>query len=74
MGTGVVVCCLLDVPEGCSCQVNICNAPLIAGVQDVGGYICIRWKSVPLCYCSGKEAVFVGGGYLSEFVLVVFYG
>ena len=38
----------------------------------VGKYI--RWKSVPLGYCSGKEAVFVvvvGGGYLSVFVWVV---
>ena len=34
----------------------------------VGKYI--RWKSVPLGYCSGKEAVFVGGGYLSVFVWV----
>ena len=36
--------------------------------------ICFRWNSVPLCYCSGKEAVFVvvvGGGYLSVFVWVV---
>ena len=31
-------------------------------------------KSVPLCYCSGKQAVFVvvvGGEYLSIFVCVV---
>ena len=53
------VCCLLEVPEGCSCQV-------------VGKYI--RWKSVPLGYCSVKEVVFVvvvGSGYLSVFVWVV---
>ena len=34
----------------------------------------IRWKYVPLGYCSGKEAVFiivVGGGYLYVFVWVV---
>ena len=34
----------------------------------------IRWKSIPLGYCSGKKAVFiivVGGGYLSAFVWVV---
>ena len=63
------VCCLLEVPEGCSCQVNALQYTL-EGV--VGKYI--RWKSVPLGYCSGKEAVFavvVGGGYLSVFVWVV---
>ena len=34
----------------------------------------IRWKFVPLGYCSGEKAVFiivVGGGYLSVFVWVV---
>ena len=58
------VCCLLEVPEGCSCQVNILQCTL-EGVQVIGDK-CIRWKCVPLCYCSGKEAVFVvvGGGYL----------
>ena len=46
-----------------------CNAPL-----KVVGYKCIRWKSVQLCYCSRKEAVFVvvmGGGYLSVFIWVI---
>ena len=50
------VCCLLEVPEGCSCQVNVLQCTL------------------PLGYCSGKQAVFVvvvGGGYLSVFVWVV---
>jgi hypothetical protein len=38
----------------------------------VGKYI--RWKYVPLGYCSGKEAVFVvvvGGGYLFVLMWVV---
>ena len=50
-----------------------CNAPLIEGVETVVGKY-IRWKSVPLGYCSWKEAVViivVGGGYLSVFVWVV---
>ena len=35
-GTGVVVlCCLLEVPEGCSCQVSIMNCTL-ESVQVVG--------------------------------------
>ena len=45
----------------------------LEGIQAVGDE-CIRWKSVPLGFCSGKEAVFVvvaGGGYLSVFVWVV---
>ncbi|KAK2179666.1 hypothetical protein NP493_479g02004 [Ridgeia piscesae] len=51
------VYCLLEVPEGCSCQVNVlqCN---VEGVETVVGKY-IRRKSVPLGYCSGKEAVFV---------------
>ena len=71
-GTGVVVCCLLEVLEGCSCQDNILQCAL-EGVHGVGD-ICIRWKSVPLCYCLGKEAVFVvvvGGGYLSVLAWLV---
>ena len=59
------VSCLLEVPEGCSCQVNILQCTL-EGFEVVGDK-CIRWKSFPLCYCPGKEAVFivlVGGGYL----------
>ena len=70
MGGGV--CCVWEVPEGCSCQVNILPCT-IEGVQVVGDK-CIRWKSVSRCYCSGKEAIFVvvvGGGYLSVFVWVV---
>ena len=43
---------LLEVPEGCSCQVNILQST-IEGVQVVGDKY-IRWKSVPLSYCSGK--------------------
>ena len=51
------VCGLLEVPEGCSCQVNVLQCTL-EGVETVVGER-IRWKSVPLGYCSGKEAVFV---------------
>ena len=69
---GAGVCCLLDVPEGCSCEVNLLQCAL-EGVETV---VCkyIRWKSVPLGYCSGNEAVFIivlGGGCLSVFVWVV---
>ena len=46
------VCCLLEVPEGCSCQVNILQCTL-EGIQIVGDK-CIRWKSVPLWYCGKK--------------------
>ena len=66
------VCCLLEVPEGCSCQVDVLQGTLEGVETVVGKYI--RWKFVPLNYCSGKEAVFVvvvGGGYLSAFVWVV---
>ena len=40
------VCCLLEVPEGCSCQVNILQCTLEGVKNVVGKYI--RWKSVPL--------------------------
>ena len=66
------VCCLLEVPEGCSCQVNVLQC-ILEGVQTVVGKY-IRWKSVPLGYCSVKEVVFVvvvGSGYLSVFLWVV---
>ena len=71
-GQGGGVCCLLEVPEGCRCQVNVLQCTLEGIETVVGKYI--RWKSVPLGYCSGKEAVFVvvlGSGYLSVFVWVV---
>ena len=70
MGGGV--CCLLAVPEGCSCQVNVLQCTL-EGVDVVVGKH-IKWNSIPLCYCSEKEAVFVvvvGGGYVSVFAWVV---
>ena len=51
------VCCLLEVPEGCSCQINVLQCTLEGIEIVVGKYI--RWKYVPLGYCSGKEAVFV---------------
>ena len=44
------VCCLLEVPEGCSCQVNVLQCTLEGGETVVGKYI--RWKYVPLGYCS----------------------
>ena len=70
MGGGV--CCLLAVPEGCSCQVNVLQCTLDGVEVVVGKYI--KWNSIPLCYCSEKEAVFVvvvGGGYVSVFAWVV---
>ena len=64
--------CLVEVPQGCSCQVNILQCTLEGVKTVVGKYI--RWKSIPLGYCSGGKTVFiivVGGGYLSVFVWVV---
>ena len=66
------VYCLLEVPEGCSCQVNVLQCTLEGVETVVDKYI--RWKSVPLGYCSEKETVFVvvvGSGYLSVLVWVV---
>ena len=63
---GYGVCCLLDLSEGCSCQVNVLQCTLEGVKTVVSKYT--RLKSVLLGYCSGKEAVFVvvlGGGYLS---------
>ena len=71
-GLGGGVCCLLEVPQGCSCQVNILQCTL-EGVKTVVGKH-VRWKFVPLGYCSGEKTVFiivVRGGYLSVFVWVV---
>ena len=71
-GTGGGVCCLLEVSEGCNCQVNVLQCT-IEGIETVVGKY-IRWKSVPLGYCSGNEAVcviVVGSGYLSVFLWVV---
>ena len=48
--------CLLEVPQGCSCQVNILQCTLEGVGTGVGKYT--RWKSVPLGYCSGKEAIY----------------
>ena len=65
------VCCLLGVPKWCSCQVNILQCTQVVGDK------CIRWKSVPLCCCLGKEAVFVvvaEGGYLAVSALEVLVG
>ena len=44
MGGGVY--CLLEVPRGCSCQVNVLQFTLEGVKTVVGKYI--RWKSVPL--------------------------
>ena len=67
------VCCLLEVPEGYSCQVTV-QQRTYGGVEPVVGKY-IRWKSVLLGYCSGIEeaefGVVVGGGHLSVFVWVV---
>ena len=49
------VCCLLEVPEGCSSQVNVLQCPLKASIL----MWVIRWKSVPLGYCSGKEELYL---------------
>ena len=62
------VCCLSEVREGCSCQVNVLQCTL-EGVETVVGKYIIGWAIV-----WGKEVVFiivVGGGYLSVFVWVV---
>ena len=45
----------MEVPEGCNCQVNVLQCTLEGVEIVVGKYI--SWKSVPLGYCSGKEAV-----------------
>ena len=71
-GRGDGVCCLKEVHEGCSCQVNILQCTL-EGVEVVGDK-CMRWKSVPLCYCSAERSCICsscGGGYLSVFGWVV---
>ena len=46
------VYCLLEVPEGCNCQVNVLQCTLEGVETVVGKYI--RRKSVPLGYCSWK--------------------
>ena len=70
-GRGDGVSCLLEVPEACSCQVNVLQCTF-EGVEVVGDKY-IRRKYVPLGHCSWKEAVFVvvvGGEYLSVFVWI----
>ena len=69
-GWGGGIYCLLEVPQGCSCQVNILQCTLEGVETVVGKYI----RYVPLGYCSWEKAVFiivVGGGYLSVFVWMV---
>ena len=56
-GRGGGVYCLLEVPEGCNCQVNVLQCT-IEGVETVVGKY-IRRKSVSLGYCSWEKAVFV---------------
>ena len=73
-GDWEVECVDLEVPKGCSYQVNILQCT-VEGIQVVGCLQRIRWKYVPLGSCLGKEAVFVvvvGGGYLSVFVWILF--
>ena len=57
-GTGVVMCgvywrCL----KGAVDMLISCNVPL--KVSKLLGDKCIRWKSVPLCYCSGEMDICV---------------
>ena len=52
-GLGCGIYCLLEVHQGCSCQVNILQCTLEGVETVVGRYV--RWKSVPLGYCSGKK-------------------
>ena len=65
------VCCLLEVPHGYSCQVNILQCTL-EGVKTVVGKH-IRWKLSHWAIVRGKKLfiIVVGGGYLSVFVWVV---
>ena len=48
---------LLEVPEGCNCQVNVLQCTLKGVETVVGKYT--RRKSVPLGYCLWKKTVFV---------------
>ena len=45
---------LLEVTEGCNCQVNVLQCTLEGVETVVGKYI--RRKSVPLGYCSWKKS------------------
>ena len=56
-GRGGGVYCLLEVPEGCNCQVNVLQCTLKGVETVVGKYT--RRKSFPLGYCSWKKTVFV---------------
>ena len=56
-GRGGGVYCLLEVPEGCNCQVNVLQCTLKGVETVVGKYT--RRKSVPLGYCSWEKTVFV---------------
>ena len=51
------VYCLLEVPEGCNCQVNVLQCTLEGVETVVGKYI--RRKYLPLGYLSWKKAIFV---------------
>ena len=56
-GRGGGVYWLLEVPEGCNCQVNVLQCTLKGVETVVGKYT--RRKSVPLGYCLWKKSVFV---------------
>ena len=56
-GRGGGVYWLLEVPEGCNCQVNVLQCTLKGVETVVGKYT--RRKSVPLGYCLWKKTVFV---------------
>ena len=56
-GRGGGVYWLLEVPEGCNCQVNVLQCTLKGVETVVDKYT--RRKSVPLGYCLWKKTVFV---------------
>ena len=60
-GRGGGVYCILDLPEGCSCQVNVVQCTLEGVETSVGKYT--SWKSVLLGCLSG------GGGGGEELYL-----
>ena len=63
--------CMLEVHEGCSCQVNILQCTLEGDETVVGKYI--RWNSVPLGYCSEISCIYNSCGW-SIFVCVCLGG
>ena len=68
-GRGGGVYCLLEVPEGCNCQVNVLQCTLKGVETGVGKYT--RRKYGLLFVEKTVFVVVVGGSYLSVFVWVV---